>query len=82
VINTLNFDVELSCGGYLGGEPLDVPGQSQGVPGKASGTIYTQTPIFWATFEDAAGQEHSAQLTFTVKYDDDDKAEGITAVIR
>ncbi|MDR1637178.1 MAG: hypothetical protein LBR93_07555 [Treponema sp.] len=85
VINTLSFDVELRCGGYLSAEPLEVPGQSQVVPvvpGEASVKIYTQTPIFGATFEDAAGQEYPAQVTFTVKYDDDDQAEEISAVIR
>ncbi|MDR3129985.1 MAG: hypothetical protein LBU18_00385 [Treponema sp.] len=83
VINTLNFDAELSCDGYLSEEPLPVPKQGNSVPGKAKGRkIYTQTPNFKAVFKDGDAQEHAALVTFTVQYDDDDQAEGVTAEIR
>jgi hypothetical protein len=87
VINTLNFDVELSCGGYLSvEEPLTVPKQENSVPGEVPGLrIYTQIPYFSAIlkdFEDKDGQKHSAVVTFTVKYDDAGEVERITAEIR
>jgi hypothetical protein len=81
VINTLNFDVQLSCGGYLSEDPLTVPGQDNSAPGEKSATIYTLTPNFRAIFT-SSDQEHSAPVTFTVKYDDDDNALQMVAEIR
>jgi hypothetical protein len=88
VINTLSFDVELSCGGYLNvEEPLVLPGQRNSVPGEVSATIkiYTQTPNFNAVlkdFEDKDGQKHLVSVVFTVKYNEDNEAERIIAEIR
>jgi hypothetical protein len=82
IINTLNFDVKLSCDGYLNcPEPLTVPKQQASGPGIK---IYTPTPNFRAILKDFkdADEEHPAVVTFTVKYDDDDQAERITAEIR
>jgi hypothetical protein len=89
VVNTLNFDVHLSCGGYLSvEEPLLVPAGQNSVSSEASGSglrIYTQTPNFNAVMndsEDKEGQKHFALVTFTVKYNDDGEAEQILVEIR
>jgi hypothetical protein len=84
VINTLNFDVQLSCGGYLSEDPLTVPKQ-QDPPLSGNPVIYTLTPNFRAVlknFKDINDQEHSVSVTFTVKYDDDDNPVQIVAEIR
>jgi hypothetical protein len=79
-INTLNFDAELNCGGYLSQkEPLTIFQQSVS---PSDIKIYTQTPNFWATFKDEDGQEHPGVVAFTVEYDDHGQAERVVAEIR